>query len=91
MAVDHSGGIFIFSFLLFFFFLILSLSFLAFFNSGINSDNFAVMQNLGATFHSHPDCLSVSDFQHCPAPATMHSFPGRGQGVLFPPVNALAL
>ena len=84
MAVDHSGGIFIFSFLLFFFF-ILSLFWGAFFNSGINSDNFATMQNLEATFHAHPDRSSVSDFQHRPppSPATMHSFPGRAQGPIY--------
>ena len=84
MAVHHLVAISILSFLLFFLFL-LSLSlcfffFLAFFNSGINSDNFAVMQNLGAT--SHPDYLSVSDFQHCPL--RHHAFfPRQGPGVLF--------
>lgn len=77
MAVDHSGGIFIFSFLLFF--LILSLFSGAFFNSGINSDNFAIMQNLGATFHAHPDRSSVSDFQHRPpTPCTLSQAGDRG-------------
>ena len=91
MAVDHSGGIFIFSFLLFFFF-ILSLFWGAFFNSGINSDNFATMQNLGATFHAHPDRSSVSDFQHRPPPPRHHAFfPRQGTGVLFIPVDALSL
>ena len=94
MAVHHSGGDFHFFFSTVFFILSLSLSFffffLAFFNSGINSDNFAIMQNLGATFHSHPDNLSVSDFQHCPL--RHHAFfPRQGPGVLFVSVNALAL
>ena len=77
MAVDHSGGVFIFSFLLFFF--ILSLFLGALFNSGINSDNFAIMQNLGATFHAHPDRSSVSDFQHgAPPPCILSQAGDRG-------------